>query len=187
MLHCHYLPNEITYIDGYQQLLDTLQWKQEEVFVFNKLHQLDRRACRYGENNSNGYSGVGVKRHPIQEWPDILVKLLKLMNDITKERFPNAPDYNFVLGNYYPTGDAYIGYHNDDESDYKTNACIGSLSFGSTRDFTIKDKNKKVIKIPLNNGDVFIMEPGFQQLYKHSIPKRKNAKGRINLTFRSFK
>lgn len=68
------------------------------------------------------------------------------MNDITKEHCPTAPDYNFILGNYYPDGTALLNYHNDDESDYQHGACIGSLSFGATRDFTIKIKIKKLLR-----------------------------------------
>ena len=187
LIHCQYIPKTILYKNAYELLLD-LPWQPEEVIVFNKLHILDRQACRYGNNESQHYTGLGIKRNPIQEWPFILTELTKIMNRITKELYPDHPDYNFVLCNYYPNGKASIGYHEYDEKDYMPYACIGSLSFGGTRDFTIKSKVTKCVeKIPLGNGDVFIMAPGFQQLYKHSVLKRVNAQGRINLTFRSFK
>jgi len=186
--HCRYLPKAITYENGYDTLLKTLAWEQEEVFVYGKLHKLERQACRYGSDNSEGYSGVGVERHPIKEKPKILLDLTERMDEITKNFHSNHLGYNFILCNYYANGKAYIGYHSDGESDYIKDVCICSLSFGATRDFTIKDKtNNETYKIPLNEGDVFIMEPGFQQKYKHSIPKRANAEGRINLTFRIFK
>jgi alpha-ketoglutarate-dependent dioxygenase alkB family protein 2 len=186
--YCIYIPQAINYKDGYKELLNILAWQQERVVVYGKLHTLERKSCRYGCENSNGYSGIGVKRRPIKEWPDVLHNLVNLMNDITKEIHPSHSGYNFILCNYYADGKAYIGYHSDNESDYVEGACIGSLSFGASRDFSIKNiKNNKTHKILLNDGDVFIMEPGFQQKYKHSIPKRANVKGRINLTFRVFK
>jgi alkylated DNA repair dioxygenase AlkB len=186
--HCAYLSKGIVYKSGYKKLLKILEWQKEEVLVYGKLHHLERQACRYGSDNSTGYSGIGVKRNPIKEWPKLLHDLTELMDEITKEIHSSHSGYNFILCNYYPNGNAYIGYHSDDESDYIEGACIGSLSFGASRDFLIKNKeNNETHKISLNDGDVLIMEPGFQQIYKHSIPKRANAEGRINLTFRVFK
>ena len=41
------------------------------------------------------------------------------------------------------------------------------------------------IKQTLQNGSLLIMNPPTQELWEHSIPKRKNAGTRINLTFRN--
>jgi alkylated DNA repair dioxygenase AlkB len=146
-----------------------------------------RYIAQYGESKE-GYNYSGIKRKAHTDWPECIVNLTKIMDDLVTEYHPDHPGFNFVHCNHYPDGDSYIGYHADKEKEHVEETCIGSLSFGATRDFMIKkNKDKSVYKVPLNDGDGFIMETGFQHIYKHSVPKRKTVtEGRINLTFRVF-
>ncbi|PYH73032.1 alpha-ketoglutarate-dependent dioxygenase AlkB family protein [Aspergillus vadensis CBS 113365] len=132
--------------------------------------------------------------------------------DILRQAVEKATDdgtrYNFVLVNYYATGDDSISYHSDDERFLGQNPTIASLSLGAGRDFLLKHKPggggggttdadraianaaAKPLKFPLKSGDMLIMRGETQANWLHSVPKRKGlqgsagALGRINITFR---
>ncbi|KAH5560217.1 hypothetical protein HBI26_198810 [Parastagonospora nodorum] len=88
-----------------------------------------------------------------------------------------------------------ISYHSDDERFLGPNPAIASFSLGAKRDFLLKHKpiapqagvvveEPKGIKLPLGSGDMVLMRGRTQSNWLHSIPKRADAKGRINITFR---
>ncbi|KAB8226881.1 uncharacterized protein BDW43DRAFT_305017 [Aspergillus alliaceus] len=86
-------------------------------------------------------------------------------------------DYNFILVNYYATGDDSIAYHSDDERFLGPSPAIASLSLGAERDFLLKHKpgvEAGPLKFPLGSGDMVVMrgEEGECRM------------GRINVTFR---
>ena len=101
--------------------------------------------------------------------------------------------------NYYADGDDKLGFHADDEPEHDPNAFIISLSFGATRDMQFKAKDvsnsaqifkdgANLVNIPLESGDLLLMDFTLQSFYKHAIPQRKRVKTpRINITFRKFK
>ncbi|KAJ5600882.1 Oxoglutarate/iron-dependent dioxygenase, partial [Penicillium hetheringtonii] len=85
--------------------------------------------------------------------------------------------YNFVLVNYYASGDDSIAFHSDDERflGHHPAGYSGNDGIGST------------IKLPLASGDMIVMKGSTQSNWLHSIPKRKGKAslgGRINITFR---
>ncbi|KZT44230.1 hypothetical protein SISSUDRAFT_1111841 [Sistotremastrum suecicum HHB10207 ss-3] len=95
--------------------------------------------------------------------------------------------YNFILCNYYENGKDSISWHSDDESFLGPLPTIASLTLGSSRDFAMKhktDKSAKPEKWTLDSGDMVVMRGTTQSKWLHSIPKRANAGGRINITFR---
>lgn len=104
--------------------------------------------------------------------------------------------YNFCLVNYYADGKDSISYHSDDERFLGENPAIASFSLGAKRDFLMKHKpiapkdgvavehEPKPIKLPLGSGDMVLMRGTTQKNWLHSIPKRANGEGRINITFR---
>ncbi|ODQ50157.1 hypothetical protein SAICODRAFT_73677 [Saitoella complicata NRRL Y-17804] len=97
-------------------------------------------------------------------------------------------DYNFILVNYYKDGTDSISYHSDDEQFLGPNPAIASLTLGATRTFLLKHKNAthnlQPISFELRGGEMILMKGETQRNWLHSIPKRKNAGGRINITFR---
>ncbi|PTB37018.1 uncharacterized protein TrAFT101_007129 [Trichoderma asperellum] len=111
--------------------------------------------------------------------------------------------FNFCLVNYYASGADSIAFHSDDEKFLGQEPAIASFSLGARRDFLMKPKpappsqeanppiKSKVIKFPLNSGDMILMKGKTQSNWLHSIPKRtgKNEEdgGRINITFRRAK
>ncbi|KAL7506861.1 hypothetical protein ACHAXN_004075 [Cyclotella atomus] len=100
--------------------------------------------------------------------------------------------FNYCLLNHYRNGEEYMSYHTDDESSLHANFPIASVSFGSTRNFDIRPRNKdeagkksRLDRIPLGDGDLLVMFPPMQEYYEHGIPVEKRVVGdRINLTFR---
>lgn len=111
--------------------------------------------------------------------------------------------FNFCLVNYYASGADSISFHSDDERFLGQEPAIASFSLGARRDFLMKHKpappdqeanppvKSKVMKLPLNTGDMILMRGKTQSNWLHSIPKRtgKNQEdgGRINITFRRAK
>ncbi|KAE8153383.1 hypothetical protein BDV25DRAFT_136985 [Aspergillus avenaceus] len=113
--------------------------------------------------------------------PNCLRPLLDLVTRLT------GMDYNFILVNYYATGDDSISYHSDDERFLGPDPTIASLSLGGKRDFLLKHKpgvQAGPLKFPLASGDMVVMRGETQKNWLHSVPKRKEAGGRINITFR---
>jgi len=97
-------------------------------------------------------------------------------------------EFNSVLLNYYPDGNAGMGWHSDDEPELGVSPVIASLSFGETRRFDLKPKQGSGVKsksILLESGSLLIMRGKTQRYWQHSIAKSAKVRGsRINLTFR---
>ena len=111
----------------------------------------------------------------------------QLMDELVEE--VTGETYNFTLVNYYASGSDSISYHSDSESFLGPNPCIASLSLGAPRDFLLRHVKYKELAIPvekftLASGDMVVMRGRTQHDWQHSVPKRKSAEGRINITFR---
>ncbi|PWY79332.1 DNA repair family protein [Aspergillus heteromorphus CBS 117.55] len=123
---------------------------------------------------------------------------LDLLRRAVESSTDDGTKYNFVLVNYYATGDDSITYHSDDERFLGSNPNIASISLGGKRDFLLKHKpptgsdadgieGMKPLKFPLDSGDMMVMRGETQSNWLHSVPKRKGGQGvlgRINITFR---
>jgi len=103
-------------------------------------------------------------------------------------------DYALING-YYDRDS--VSPHADTESNLDPNQAIVSVSFGKGRPFNLYEttpdgKGRKVYSCCLEEGDVLIMRPGAQALYKHAIPplrpsQRTTTGRRYNVTFRCLK
>lgn len=152
---------------------------------------------------TNTSSTVPKYTYPPRPIPSLLQSLKKAVEYTTKET------YNFVLVNYYATGEDSIAFHSDDERFLGFEPAIASLSLGGEREFLLKHKPVPsetaatgsadrggasaavgtTIKLPLSSGDMILMRGRTQANWLHSIPKRKGrgvagVGGRINITFR---
>lgn len=121
--------------------------------------------------------------------PQCLDELRNVTEGTTGETF------NFCLVNYYADGKDSISYHSDDERFLGPDPAIASFSLGAKRDFLMKHKpiapkdgfvveETKPIKLSLGSGDMVLMRGKTQSNWLHSVPKRANSEGRINITFR---
>jgi alkylated DNA repair dioxygenase AlkB len=162
-------------------LLYNIPWKEEYITIFGKEIKCPRKVYWCGDYNLNyKYSG---KVHKTDGWSAEIKHIKRKIEEYTHYKF------NFVLLNYYNSGNDYMGWHSDNEKSLGIEPIIASLSIGSDREMLFKHKKTKIIKkILLENRSLLIMKGDTQEQYLHSIPKRKNILApRINLTFRLIK
>lgn len=172
---------------------------QPKVIIFGKEFEQKRNVvCFAKKEHDYTYSGAKQKIH---KWISDFDYYANRASDLVFEYFGVRVFFDTILANFYPNGDSYIGPHRDKDA---MNNYIVSFSLYANndycRDFNIKydplpahknDKKPEFLgaitnKIPLEQGSVLIMCPGMQQLFVHTLPKRKNCNfGRVNFTLRS--
>ena len=128
------------------------------------------------------YSGISYRYLPL---PDYLQSLIEFV--ATKIGFmPN----NCLL-NYYPNGEAKMGFHSDNTEILSIDTGIAIFSFGSTRVFSLEHKVNRKVKLNLNleNGSFFYMSQKVQQEWLHAVlpGKKTSDDARISITFRKLK
>ena len=164
----------------YQQLLDKINWKNDEAIIFGKKIITKRKVAWYGESE---YSYTYSK---VTKTANIWIKeLLELKEIIEKE---SNETYNSCLLNLYHSGEEGMAYHSDGEKMLRKNGAIASLSLGAERKFSFKHKeNKQRIDIVLERGSLLVMKAGTQTNWLHRLPPTKKVNSpRINLTFRTI-
>ena len=171
--------NEDECIYFFKSLKDKIQWNQDYIKMYGKSHPLPRLTAWYGDMNKT-YTYSGIPMTP-NLWNTELIQIKKKVDQYTKINF------NSVLLNYYRSGNDSVSWHSDDEKELGDNPIIGSVSFGGTRKFRLRNKNNKKLihNIDLKNGSLLIMRELSQKYWEHEIPKtKKQVEERINLTFR---
>jgi alkylated DNA repair dioxygenase AlkB len=170
----------------YYSILNNITFNKVKYIKYNK----DMSTPRY----TQFYGGHNKSCEYYKEIPDIIKNIV---NDVCKKININNDDYNSIIVNLYDD-DSSISFHSDDESFTKEDHSIISMNFGHCAYFRIRNKMRKkgdkAEKILLQNGDVFIMKPGFQNKYEHAVNKRtkkekninKYFKYRINITLRQL-
>ncbi len=149
------------------------------------------RSIGFFSDESKGYkfSGQVIKNGSLTP------KLKDIMNKVNKVFSKN---YNGVLINVYYSGEDYISAHSDDEKELQ-NSDVIAISFGQSRTFRVRPKDKNLIiegepntkyktpvyDIPTENGQLLMMRGDFQREFTHEIPIEKDKNGvRASLTFR---
>jgi alkylated DNA repair dioxygenase AlkB len=153
-------------------------WRQDSLTYLGKEYPIPRLQQWFGDPGTEyTYSGLHLTPLP---WTPVLDDLREKVCGLTDHKF------NSVLVNYYRDGADSIAWHSDSEPEFGPNPTIASLSLGATRDFNLRsypDKARRAT-IPLENGSLLVMAGATQTAWQHSVPKRKGAGPRINLTFR---
>jgi len=155
-------------------------WRNDEFLMYGKQIKTDRKVAWFGDfNYEYSYSGATKKA---LNWTSELLILKELVEEKTGKIF------NSCLLNLYHNGNEGLSWHADDEKELGKNPTIASLTFGSTRKFSLKHiENKQKVDILLEAGSLFVMQGETQENWVHSIPKsKKTHKPRVNLTFRYF-
>ena len=109
--------------------------------------------------------------------------------EILKQRVVKETKIPFNAGllTNYPDGLHHIGMHSDKECLGDYNA-VASISLGARRDFNFKNiETGQLIKTYLLSGCGMIMWGDTNKKWKHSVPKRSKADGRISLTLRQLR
>ncbi len=96
---------------------------------------------------------------------------------------------NNCLLNFYPDGNASMGFHSDAVDQLVPGTGVAIVSLGSVRDIIYRNKVDKQIEYayPLGDGSLLYMSDLVQQEWLHAIPKADGAGERISLTFRSMR
>ena len=165
----HYLAN----------LLQTIDWKNDESFIYGKLITTKRKVAWYADNHFEyKYSGIIKKAMPFTKE---LLAIKKIVETTTGEVF------NSCLLNLYHNGEEGMGWHSDAEKELKKNGAIASISFGAQRKFLLRHKQtKETVEVPLENGSLLLMKDVTQTHWVHRLPTTKKVfTPRINLTFRT--
>lgn len=164
----------------FNELNNTLAWKNDEVIIFGKLIKTNRKVAWYASSNFEyTYSNISKKALP---FTPALLRLKQIVEQKTGET------YNACLLNLYENGSEGMGWHSDDEKELEPLASIASLSLGADRKFSLKHKqNKQTVSLILENGSLLEMKNETQLFWKHALPKTTRVLGpRINLTFRKM-
>jgi len=165
----------------FDQLLHTIDWKQDEILMFGKKIITKRKVGWYGDLPFvYTYSHSAKKALP---WNDVLKNIKSIAEKHTGKSF------NSCLLNLYHDGQEGMSWHSDDEDTLEPDASIVSISFGAARKFSFQHKtNKTSQSILLENGSLLVMESNVQKNWLHALPKSKRISSpRINLTFRTMK
>lgn len=168
--------------DYLHELIDQVEWKQDQIKMFGKTNPLPRLTAWYGDSDTE-YTYSGITNKPTS-WTPLLLKLKSAVELQCNTKF------NSVLINYYRDGSDHMSWHSDNERELGANPIIASLSFGEKRKFQLKhksDKGLELVTIETDTDSLIIMKGALQEHWKHRITKTSKSIGpRINLTFRSI-
>lgn len=163
----------------FEELYAEVNWQQETIKLFGRSTPLPRLTAWYGDSGKV-YIYSGIRQEPAP-WTPTLLHIKERVEIVSKAEF------NCVLLNLYRHGSDGVFWHSDDEPELGKNPVIGSVSFGSTRRFSLRHKQSKERKvdIDLTHGSFLLMKGTTQHHWQHQIAKtKKQVKPRINLTFR---
>ena len=164
-----------------QELIESTDWRQEEITVYGKPYLQPRLSAWHGDLS---YSYSGIRLEPLP-WTPTLLDLKACVEALTENQF------NSVLLNYYRDQNDSMGMHSDDERELGSQPAIASLSLGEERTFLLKHKtrkNLKTVKLALPPGSLLLMQGDTQRYWRHGINKERRPCGpRVNLTFRAIK
>ncbi len=161
-------------------LLADTQWGQGRIKVYGKSYPEPRLTAWHGDEGKQ-YSYSGLTLHPLP-WTETLLAIKARVDEAAGVRF------NSVLLNLYRDGRDSNGWHQDNEPELGRNPVIASVSFGATRRFQMRHKQRADLPrldIDLEHGSLLLMAGPTQHFWQHQIPKTAKPVGqRINLTFR---
>lgn len=164
----------------YDELLNNIDWRQDEAYIYGKLIQTKRKVAWYGSQQyAYTYSNITKTALP---WTPSLMKLKEIIERLTNSKF------NSCLLNLYHDGSEGMAWHSDGEKDLEKHGTIASVSFGAERKFAFKHKiSKEKVSLLLEHGSLLLMKGKTQDHWLHRLPPTTIIhKPRINLTFRKI-
>lgn len=188
----------ITYIERFvldpdealRDAIDQIQFQQRTCRVYGRSHRVPRKEAWFGPR-SYTFSGMTF---PPAEMPPI-IRALEVGTSIF---LGGGFEFEHCLANMYKDGSDTVGWHSDDEPEM-ADPLIASISLGAPRDFLLRRKEpcskytlqlnpqlKNRAKVTLAHGSLLVMAKGTQDVWEHSLPRRKRcSEMRVNLTYRT--
>jgi alkylated DNA repair dioxygenase AlkB len=164
----------------FNELYNTIEWKNDEAVIFGKHILTNRKVAWYGDKDFDyTYSNTTKKALP---WTKELLALKQLTEEKTEAT------YNSCLLNLYHDGNEGMAWHSDSEKMLQKNGAIASFTFGAERKFAFKHKvTKDNTSLILEHGSLLVMKDETQTHWLHRLPPTTTIKRpRINLTFRTI-
>lgn len=161
-----------------QALREEMHWHADSYEAFGRRFELPRlQAWVSGEGIQYRYVDNLL---PVQPWNARLLQVKEDIETAVDRRF------NAVLLTYYRNGNDSVGWHADDEHELGEAPVIASLSLGASRRFSYRSTHSgEEHELILGNGDLLLMQAGFQENFEHRVPPEADVEGpRINLTYR---
>lgn len=162
-----------------ETLLNSAKWTESNIRLYGKTIKMPRQTAWYADPGiSYAYSGQTPEHNP---WLPELLQIKTRVETICKHAF------NGALLNYYRDGRDSMSWHSDNETSLGLNPLIASLSFGATRVFRMRHRDRAIppLGLPLTDGSLLLMRGATQHYWQHALPKtRKLVGARINITFR---
>jgi alkylated DNA repair dioxygenase AlkB len=165
----------------FEALRETIAWRREAIVMFGRQVMQPRLTAWYGDPEAR-YTYSGVTLNPLP-WTAELEAIRARLEAVAETTF------NSVLLNQYRDQNDGMGWHSDDEPELGRDPVIASLSFGAPRDFQLRHRKDKSLKVSLKlaHGSLLLMRGQTQHHWAHALPKRAAPLGpRINLTFRAI-
>lgn len=93
---------------------------------------------------------------------------------------------NNALLNYYPDGEASMGFHSDSAEELAAGTGVAIISLGAPRLMVFRLKADRSVEtaVALPSGSLLFMPAAMQADWLHAIPKAPGAGPRISVTFR---
>ncbi|EGV60098.1 hypothetical protein PSN45_002161 [Yamadazyma tenuis] len=182
-LHRNFLPRE----DADKVLVALMnnkhRYNAQQFYLFDQVCKTKSRSAFYYVPEdfvieTARYNGIIGELIPFDE---SLTAAAKLMNKYVNERvIPHykrlefqQPKYSIsgCVVNYFPQLSDDLGWHSDRLQSMGPQNYIGSISFGSTREFRLRrHSNPSVIySIHIPHNGMLLMHPGCQELFKHCV------------------
>lgn len=176
-----------TLIDTGRSALKTYKFEDEALLkscVAEAHDRLDVHADRlvgfFSDQTRRPYTHGTMRMATTQRSQPALRRLLHVVNAYF------SADYNAIAVNYYCDGTKYIVRHCDDMSRVPPVIGVVIISYGSTRNFRVFNKDgTKVLDIPVTHGLMLQMSGDFQLEFDHDIePTQEPVGDRYSFTFR---
>lgn len=165
----------------FEELMEEVSWKHDEVLIFGKKITTARKTAWYGDREFEYTYSKMTKKAKL--W---IPEMLPLKHKVEEE---TGLKFNSCLLNLYHSGEEGMSWHSDAEAELGPRPSIASLSLGAQRRFVFKHKvSGEKIELQLEPGSLLLMAGETQKHWLHSLPKSKKiTEPRINLTFRNIK
>lgn len=209
-LHRNFFPPDLA-----EALLRDLEahdedYRSHHFYLFGNKCELNHKVGAFSKPNATYsrlvYNGLG-QRKPIGYTANFNEAAEMIQNFINSEAAPKLQrlpfqslepwNADFCVVNLYNKMSSNLEYHLDRLSHIGPHNFVSSISLGLTRMFRLRSnhrQNAPILQVPLPHNSLFIMNPGCQEEYKHSINPmakpvdlhpRVGAK-RYGLTFRHY-
>jgi alkylated DNA repair dioxygenase AlkB len=155
----------------FDQLRQTVPWREERRRMYERVVDVPRLVCFYGEGDA------------------LPAAILTAARQALTEHYRDEFGEPFVTAGlcYYRNGHDSVAWHGDRIGRGRTQDTLGAiLSLGQARRLALRPRGGgRSLTLPLGHGDLVVMGGSCQRTWEHAVPKTSAAIGpRISVQFR---